>query len=202
MPKVAVVYHSGYGHTAVVADKIAQGAREAGADVELVRIEGAADDFAPALAALADADAIVFGAPTYMGDVSAAFKAFAEATSKVFAVFGWKDKLAGGFTVGGSLSGDKTRSLETFAELAAQHGMVWVNLGIEPTSLPAADRGPQVVNRLGSFVGVQAQADNASPEVTPPEGDRETARLYGVRIAEAARRWTAGAAAAPARLAA
>jgi len=189
MAKVAVVYHSGYGHTAVLADKLVEGARDGGAETVLVKIDSAADDFAPAFAAIADADAIVFGAPTYMGDVSAAFKAFAEASSGVFATQGWKDKLAGGFTVSASFAGDKGHAIDSLSTLAAQHGMVWVSLGLNPPSAPAAERGPDTLNRVGAFSGLMAQADNDSPEVTPPAGDRETARLYGERIAKAAIRW-------------
>jgi NAD(P)H dehydrogenase (quinone) len=192
MARVAVVYHSGYGHTEILADKLVEGARDGGAEAVLVRINSAADDFGPALDAIADADAIIFGSPTYMGDVSSAFKAFAEASSKVLAVAGWKDKLAGGFTVSGSFAGDKGHTLDSLATLAAQHGMVWVSLGLPPPAIPAAERGPDTLNRVGGFSGLMSQADNDSPAVTPPAGDRETARLYGERIATAAIRWAQG----------
>jgi NAD(P)H dehydrogenase (quinone) len=193
MAKVAIVYHSGYGHTAVLAEKAAQGVRESGAEAVLLPIEGAGQDFGPILDATADADAILFGSPTYMGDVSAAFKAFEEASSKVFATNGWKDKLAGGFTVSGSFAGDKGHTIDSLATFAAQHGMVWVSLGLPTPPVPAAERGEQTINRVGGFNGLLAQADNASAEITPPEGDRETARLFGGRIAKAAIRWTRGA---------
>lgn len=192
MAKVAVVYHSGYGHTEVLAQAAAQGARDGGAEVSLLKIESGAADFDALLDEASQADAIIFGAPTYMGDASAGFKAFAEASSKVFATQGWRDKLAAGFTVSHSYAGDKGRTLESFATLAAQHGMVWVSLGIPPTSLPAAERGPQVVNRIGGSVGALAQADNGPAELTP-EGDRETVRLLGARVAAAASRWAHGA---------
>ncbi len=136
---------------------------------------------------------MIFGTPTYMGDVSAAFKAFAEASSKAFAVGAWKDKLAAGFTVSHSFSGDKGHALESLAILAAQHGMNWINLGIPSPAVPAAQRGPDTLNRVGSFNGLAAQADNASPDVSPPAGDRETARLLGERVARAALRWARGA---------
>ena len=202
MAKVAIVYHSGYGHTEVLAQKAAQGVRDAGGEASLVRIQGAGDDFGPALDALADADAILFGSPTYMGDVSAAFKAFAEASSKVLATGAWKDKLAGGFTVSHSFAGDKGHTIDTLSTLAAQHSMVWVSLGVPPPSVPAAERGPDTLNRVAGFAGLLAQADNASSEITPPEGDRETARLFGERIAKAAIRWVRGAAESPISLAA
>jgi NAD(P)H dehydrogenase (quinone) len=192
---VAVVYHSGYGHTAVLAQQAAQGVRDAGDAAVLVKIESAAQDFDAALSTVTAADAVIFGAPTYMGDVSAAFKAFAEASAKVFFTQGWADKLAAGFTNSHSFSGDKDHALGSLAILAAQHGMNWINLGVPPPAVTAAERGPNVLNRVGAFAGLAAQSDNAGTDVSPPAGDRETARLLGVRVAKAARRWRDGAAA-------
>ena len=63
--------------------------------------------------------------------------------------------------------------------------MNWVNLGIAPPNVTAAERGPDTINRVGSFIGVAAQSDNVSPELSPPAGDRETARLLGERVAKA-----------------
>jgi len=193
MSKVAIVYHSGYGHTAVLAEQIAQGVRDAGQTAVLLHIENAAQDFAPLIDEITQADAVVFGAPTYMGDVSGVFKVFADATSSAFFTGAWKDKLAAGFTNSHSFSGDKLHALSSLAILAAQHGMNWINLGIPSPNVTAAERGPETLNRVGSFIGLAAQSDNASPEITPPQGDRETARLLGVRVAEAAVRWTRGA---------
>ncbi|MDB5456181.1 MAG: NADPH-dependent reductase [Caulobacter sp.] len=193
MSKVAIVYHSGYGHTAVLADSIAQGVRDAGQTPVLLKIEGPAQDFAPFHDAIGEADAVIFGAPTYMGDVSAAFKAFAESTTQVFYTAAWKDKLAAGFTNSHSFSGDKSHALASLTIFAAQHGMNWVNLGLAPPAVTAAERGPDTLNRVGSFIGLAGQSDNVSPELSPPAGDRETARLLGERVANAAVRWARGA---------
>lgn len=193
MPRIAIAYHSGYGHNEVLALSVAQGVRDAGGEAVLLKIDPGAPDFDPILDAITSSDAVIFGAPTYMGDVSAAFKAFAEASSKAFAVGAWKDKLAAGFTVSHSFSGDKGHALESLAILAAQHGMNWINLGIPSPAIPAAQRGPDTLNRVGSFNGLAAQADNASTDVSPPAGDRETARLLGERVARAALRWARGA---------
>ncbi len=190
--KVAVVYHSGFGHTEVLAKKVAEGVADGGAEVVLLKIDSAVQDFDPLLAAASEADAIIFGAPTYMGDVSATFKAFADASSKVFFTGGWKDKLAAGFTNSHSFAGDKGHALESLTILAAQHGMNWINLGLDPPKVTAAERGPDTINRVGSFIGLAGQSDNAGTDVSPPAGDRETARLQGVRLAQAALRWKRG----------
>ena len=168
MTTVAIVYHSGYGHTAKVAESVAEGVRAAGAEARLLRIDGLTQDFDPIIDAVTGADAVIFGAPTYMGDVSAPFKAFADASSKAFFTGGWADKLAAGFTNSHSFSGDKLHALQSLAILAAQHGMNWINLGLAPPSVTAA-------------------------EVTPPKGELDTARHLGDRVARAAQRWAAGA---------
>ncbi len=193
MAKVAIVYHSGYGHTKVIADAVAAGARAvSGASVEVVAVsELPAPEKDKPLggkwAVLNAADAIVFGAPTYMGSPSADFKKFMEHSSGIWYSQGWKDKLAGGFTNSGGLSGDKLNSMIDLVVFAGQHGMVWISQGIMPSGVTGQ---PGDLNRLGSWLGAMSQAGNEAPEVTPPKSDRDTAALYGARVAEAAVRWT------------
>ncbi|MFZ5668176.1 MAG: flavodoxin family protein [Pseudomonadota bacterium] len=194
MTRVAIAYHSGYGHTEALAERVAQGVRDAGAEPVLLKIADAGQDFDPLIEAIGAADAVIFGAPTYMGDVSGVFKVFADATSRAFFTGAWKDKLAAGFTNSHSFAGDKLHALASLAILASQHGMNWVNLGVPPPAVPATERGPETLNRVGAFLGLAAQSDNVGADVSPPSGDRETARLLGVRVAEAAARWARGAA--------
>ena len=64
---VAIVYHSGYGHTAVVAEHVAKGAREVpGVEASLYKAEDLSNPDKGPWDQLAAADAIIFGAPTYM----------------------------------------------------------------------------------------------------------------------------------------
>lgn len=192
MTTVAIVYHSGFGHTAVVAEEVAQGVRAAGAEPVLLRIDNAGQDFTPLLDAASRADAIVVGSPTYMGDVSAALKAFFEASSKVWGARGWKDKIAAGFTNSLSLAGDKANTLGSMFILAMQHGMIWVGAGMMPGNTTGnTTSAPDAVNRLSFSVGLATQSDIAAPEVTPTSGDRETARQFGARIAGIAARFGA-----------
>lgn len=178
MRKLVVAFHSGYGHTRKVAEAVVDGAASV-AGVEAGLLDLAAIDDA-GWRRLAEADAIIFGAPTYMGGPSAQFKAFADASSKVWFTQGWKDKIAGGFTCSLTMSGDKYATLMAMVTLAMQHGMVWVGLGMLPSER-AGD--PDQPNRLGSYLGVMAQADNLPPDQSPPPGDLETAFAYGQRIA-------------------
>jgi NAD(P)H dehydrogenase (quinone) len=190
LTKVAVVYHSGYGHTHEQAKSVAAGAASVpGVAADLVRIEGTGQDFAPVLAKLEKADAIVFGSPTYMGSASAAFKAFAEASSKPWMEQKWRNKIASGFTNSGSQSGDKESTLVQMFVLAAQHGMIWVSLGLMPGN-NSTKGSVEDFNRLGASIGATAQSPvDAGPDVGPLPSDRRTAEHLGRRVAEAARQW-------------
>jgi multimeric flavodoxin WrbA len=189
MSRIAIVYHSGYGHTARQAEAVARGARgSAGAAAHLIRAEEVEQHW-PTLAA---ADAIIFGAPTYMGSLSAPFKSFMEASSKAWAAQAWKDKLAAGFTNSASQNGDKLASLQQLAIFAAQHGMVWVGLGLLPGN-NTSTASPEDLNRLGSFLGAMAQSNaDQGPEHGPTQADLRTAEHLGRRVAEAAARWRLG----------
>jgi multimeric flavodoxin WrbA len=127
-PSVVVASHSGYGHTAVLAEAVARGA-SADADVVSIAVDVITDE---QWAQLDTAEPIIFGSPTYMGTASAVFHTFAESTSKRWSVQAWEGKLAAGFTNSGGKSGDKSSTLGYIATLAAQHGMHWINLGLLP----------------------------------------------------------------------
>lgn len=184
MTKVAIIYHSNTGHTGVVAQQVAAGVEDGGSEAVLLKIESASQDFTEILDQANQADAIIFGSPTYMGDISSPLKAFFEATSYVWFQLGWKDKLAGGFTNSLNLAGDKAHALNSMLVLAMQHGMIWVGAGQAPAAHSNFDATPNTVNRLGFSIGVGTQSDNVSHEISPPTGDRKFARLYGKRIAQ------------------
>lgn len=192
MSKIAIVYHSGFGHTDVLARDVAQGVTDSGGVADLLRIDGLQADFGEFFDRIADADAIILGSPTYMGTVSAPMKAFMDASAKVYFTKAWKDKLGAAFTVSGSPSGDKLNTLTSLAIFAAQHGMLWIGTGQNPGNNDDESAATEVENRLGSFIGAMAQAANDSPDVTPKAGDRATARSLGRRVAQAAARWRAG----------
>ena len=175
MANVAVVYFSGYGHTKVVAETFAN---EIAAQLIAIDQNG---DIQPAdWETLNQADAIVFGAPTYMGGAPWQFKKFADATSKAWFTQAWKDKVFAGFTNSASLNGDKQVTLIYLQTLASQHGGLWVSLGLLPSNTKAATR--QDINNLGGSVGllVQSPADASVDEI--PSGDLDTAKAYAKRV--------------------
>ena len=188
MPSIAIVYHSGYGHTHEQAKAVAAGAASAGAEVELIRIEKADTDFKPILEKLDRADAIIFGAPTYMGSVSGVFKSFMDASAPSWVSGAWRDKVAAGFTNSASQSGDKLNSLVQLAIFAAQQGMLWVPLGLPPGNNNSKGSVDDL-NRLGSFLGAMGQSPaDLGPDAGPSKSDLKTAEPLGRRVAQTALR--------------
>jgi len=186
---VCIVYHSGFGHTTRVAEAVRDGAGSvAEVEAKLFSVEALEDD-EQAWAELDAAQAIVFGAPTYMGSVSAGMKRFMEATSSRWMELKWADKMAAGFTNSGSQNGDKQNTLIDFATLAAQHGMVWINLNQLPGNNNSAG-SPDDPNRLGASLGAMAQSNiDVGADAAPPESDLKTARQLGARVAQCVKRW-------------
>ena len=197
MVNVAVLYHSGSGHTRIMAEAVRDGAAsEAGVEAQLYAIVGA--DIAEGrwkgdeiLESLDAADAIIFGCPTYMGSVSAQMKAFLDATLQRWTSRAWVDKVAAGFTVSSTPSGDKLNALTTISICAMQLGMIWV--GLDQTPLNS-----QGLNRLSFYLGAGGQAQYGGPEVAIHSGDRETGGLLGARVARVTRTLHLGSRAMPA----
>jgi multimeric flavodoxin WrbA len=184
--RIAVAYHSGYGKTGTLARAVARGAASVGDEVAVELLAVPLLD-ETGWAALDAADAVIFGAPTYFGSVSAEMKRFFESTVDRWADGPrWKDKLAAGFTNSKTMSGDKLNTLFDLAVFAAQHGMIWVGLDLYP-GWHTSHGSVEEPNRLGSWLGAMAQANSdESPDVVPPPSDLATGEHLGRRVAELA----------------
>ena len=183
MTRITVIYHSGYGHTQRMAQAVADGA-----NAELLAIDAEGNLPEGGWQQLKASDAIIFGAPTYMGSCSWQFKKFADATSKPWYAQEWKDKVAAGFTTSAGMNGDKQQTLGTLFTLAMQHGMLWVSQGLMPAQLKSSRRDD--INYLVSYSGAMAAAPADGGVADMSAGDLETARLFGARVAEIAARLT------------
>jgi len=186
MPSIAIVYHTTYGHTQLLAEAVKRGAQSfPGATVNLYTTEEAT----AGLDKLDSADAIIFGCPTYMGSMSAGMKAFIEAAAVKWFTLAWKDKIAGAFTNSSSFSGDKLNTLVGLVINAMQHGMIYVGLGMVPSANRPGDMAsiagpsPEAHNRVGSFIGPMSASFQVNPPGAPCQGDIETGELYGLRVA-------------------
>ncbi|MFC7421642.1 flavodoxin family protein [Iodobacter arcticus] len=180
MPSIVIIYHSASGTTAQLAEAIFAGAQEL-ATPSIYRISGAeiiAGRFIDEAiwAQLDQADAIIFGSPTYMGGPSAQFKAFADASGERWSQRTWANKIAAGFTIGTLANSDQSSTLLYFSVLASQHGMLWCGLDI-PGGYDEQGR-----NRLGTQLGIAAQSSDG--QVNPI--DLMTAHYLGKRVAQIA----------------
>ena len=178
MSSIVIVFHSGYGHTAKVAQAIAEGA---GSAASLLAIDAEGNVPEAGWEQLNAAKTIVMGSPTYMGSVSWQFKKFADASSKAWFTQAWKDKLFAGFTNSASMNGDKHSTLHYLMTLAMQHGGLWVGMGLMPSNRKASTRDD--INYVASFAGLMTStpADASADEMVA--GDIATAKAFGQRLA-------------------
>ena len=195
MAKVSIVYHSGFGHTKLQAEAVHRGvASVKGIEARLLTSEEAIQQ----LDELDNADAIIFGCPTYMGNMSAKMKEFIEVAAKKWFTLAWKDKIAGAFTNSSSFSGDKLNTLFGLVVNAMQHGMIYVGTGMMPSASHPSHMsriqgpGPDATNRVGSFVGPMSASFQVQPPDAPSEGDLATAEAYGKRVAEITQQFVRG----------
>ena len=120
-----------------------------------------------------------------MGSVSGLFKSFMDETGNFWIEQKWADKIAAGFTVGASPSGDKLNSLIQMSVFAAQHGMIWVgqnHVGSKHT------KDNLRINDSGSWLGLMAQSDKDKAQLISAY-DKKTANIFGKRIARAVLKW-------------
>ena len=178
MSHIVIVYHSGYGHTAKVAEAVASTSR-----AKLLAIDAEGNLPEGGWEALAAAKMIVFGSPTYMGMASWQFKKFADASSKPWFGQAWKDKLAAGFTNSATLNGDKLSTLQFLHTLSQQHGMLWAGPGMHPSNAKASTRND--LNNLGGYSGLITATPSDASVDEMVAGDLATARAFGQRIDEA-----------------
>lgn len=172
--QMAIVFHSNFGHTRRVAQAIQQGASVL-VQVRLIDSANLSPDDWEYMDA---AQLLVFGSAVYLGSVTAEFKAFMDSTSKRWVQRSWQGKLSAGFVNSGGLSGDKLAVLQSLCLFAMQHGMNWVGLPLLPTGSSETD-----LNRLSSFLGLMTQSENAPADITPCQGDIQTAVWFGNHLA-------------------
>ncbi len=176
---IAVVFHSEKGHTRQLAGFLADQLHSSTTCVHLLTVQEAEQNFE----LLHLADMIVFGCPTYFGNVSAGFKLFMEKTGAFWYQQLWKNKLAAAFTISATTNGDKLNTLFSIATFAAQHGMHWINLGVLPRFINDEQTDGQ--NRMASYIGLMAQCNNSQTAMQPLHaGDQLTAELFAKRLVE------------------
>ena len=142
MTKILVLYYSSWGHVEQLAHAVAEGAREAGAEVHVKRVpelvpEAVAqqshyklDQSAPIATPdeLADYDAIIFGTPTRYGNMAAQMKQFIDQTGGLWAKGALVGKVGSVFTSTATQHGGQETTITSFHTVLLHHGMVIVGL--------------------------------------------------------------------------
>ncbi|WP_198120747.1 NAD(P)H:quinone oxidoreductase [Massilia rhizosphaerae] len=142
MAKVLVLYYSTYGHVEQMANAVAEGARAAGATVDVKRVpETVPDDVArnghfkldqPAAVAtvneLPGYDAIVIGAPTRYGRMPSQMAAFLDQTGGLWAKGALNGKVGAAFTSTATQHGGQEMTLFSIIANLLHFGMVVVGL--------------------------------------------------------------------------
>jgi len=189
-----VLYYSSYGHVETMADAVAEGARSAGATVDVKRVPETApaevakaahfklDQKAPiaVIDELADYDAIIIGCPTRFGRMCSQMAVFLDQ--------------AGGLWMRGALNGKVGGA---FTSTAAQHGGQEVTLfsiitnllhfGMTVVGLPYSHQGQMTLDEIvgGSPYGATTIA-GSSGQRAPSALDLQGARHQGQLIATTA----------------
>ena len=194
MTKVLILYHSAYGHIEAMAQAVAEGARQAGAQVDIKRVpETVPDAIAKAahfkleqaapiamISELADYDAIIVGAGTRFGRMNAQMAAFLDQAGGLWAKGALNGKVGGAFTSTATQHGGQETTLFSIITNLLHFGMVIVGL----------DYGFAGQNKLDEVTGgspygaTTIAAGDGSRQ--PSENELAGAQYQGRRIAETA----------------
>lgn len=142
MAKVLVLYYSAYGHIEVMANAVAEGAREAGAEVDVKRVPEIVsadvaeksgfklDQAAPVATVdeLKDYDAIIFGSGTRFGNVTSQLRSFMDQTGGLWFTGALVGKVGSVFTSSATQHGGQESTILSFIPTLLHHGMVVVGL--------------------------------------------------------------------------
>ncbi len=194
MTKVLVLYYSSYGHIEKMASAVAEGVREAGAEVvikrvpelvpeDLARKSGFKLDQAAPIATvdeLADYDAIIIGTPTRFGNMTAQMKNFLDQTGALWAQGKLIGKVGSVFTSSASQHGGQESTI-----LATQ--IVLLHQGLVIVGLPYSFAGQMGVSEVtgGSPYGASTIAAGDGSR-QPSDNDLAGARFQGRHVAQIA----------------
>ena len=194
MPKVLVLYYSAYGHVEAMAHAVAEGARAAGAQVDVKRVpelvpedvaRGAhmkLDQDAPVatIGELADYDAIVIGTGTRFGRISSQMAAFLDQAGGLWMSGALNGKVGSAFTATASQHGGQETTLFSLITNLLHFGMVVVGL---PYSFPGQMGVDEV--KGGSPYGATTIAGGDGSR-QPTEVELAGARFQGGHVAQVA----------------
>lgn len=194
MAKVLVLYHSAYGHLETMANAVAEGAREAGATVDIKRVpELVPEEIAKAshykldqaapiaqVAELENYDAIIVGSGTRFGRMSSQMANFLDQAGGLWARGALNGKVGGAFTSTATQHGGQETTLFSILTNLMHFGLITVGL---PYSFQGQMRLDEVTG--GSPYGASTLAGGDGSR-QPSENELAGARFQGKHIAEVA----------------
>src|SRR6202041_1338758 len=194
MTKVLVLYYSSYGHIEKMAYAVAEGAREAGATVDVKRVaENVPEEMAKASyfkldqpapiatpAELANYDAVVVGAPTRFGRMPSAMGSFWEQAGQLWMTGALLGKVGGAFTSSATQHGGNEMTLFSIITNLMHFGLIIVGL-------PYSHAGQGTLDEIvgGAPYGATTIAGGQGQR-QPSKIELEGARHQGDLIAKAA----------------
>jgi NAD(P)H dehydrogenase (quinone) len=194
--KVLVLYYSSYGHIETMANAVAEGAREAGAQVDIKRVpELVPDDVArksyykmdqvapiAKIDDLANYDAVIVGTGTRFGRISSQMASFLDQAAGLWARGALHGKVGGAFTSSGTQHGGQETTLFSIITNLLHFGMVIVGLDY-------GHAGQMTLAEItgGSPYGATTIVGTDGSR-KPSENELVGARYQGRRIAETAKR--------------
>ncbi len=200
MSKVLVLYYSTYGHLETMASAVAEGARAAGATVDIKRVPETVpeeiaktayfklDQSAPvaSIADLEQYDAIVVGAPTRFGRMPAQMASFLDQAGGLWARGALNGKVGGAFTSTATQHGGQEMTLFSIITNLLHFGMVIVGL-------PYSHQGQMTLDEVvgGSPYGASTIAGGQGQR-QPSAIELEGARHQGRLVAETANKLFGG----------
>ena len=194
MAKVLVLYYSAYGHMEQMAKAAAEGAREAGAQVDIKRVaelvpaevakaSGFKLDQDAEIATPADLenyDAIIFGVSSRFGIMSSQLKNFFDQTGGLWAKGALVNKIGSVMASSATQHGGQELALISTQWQLQHHGMI-----IVPLSYAYQGQLGNDVVRGGAPYGMTTTADGDGSR-QPSEQELDGARFQGKRVAEIA----------------
>jgi NAD(P)H dehydrogenase (quinone) len=194
MTKVLVLYHSAYGHMEQMAEAAAEGARSAGASVDIKRVpELVSDEVAKASyfkmdqaapiatpAELENYDAIIVGAGTRYGTAASQMRNFWDQTGALWAQGKLVGKVGSMFTGSATQHGGQESTILGFIPTFLHHGMIYVGL-------PYAFQGQMGVEEVKGGSPYGASTITAGDGSRQPSAiELEAARYQGAHVAKIA----------------
>jgi NAD(P)H dehydrogenase (quinone) len=194
MAKVLVLYYSSYGHIETMAEAVAEGARAAGAKVDVKRVPETApeavakaahfklDQKAPvaSVAELENYDAIIIGVGTRYGRMASQMAAFLDQTGSLWAKGAFVGKVGAAFTSTATQHGGNEMTLFSIITNLLHYGMVIVGL-------PYSFKGQMKVDEIvgGAPYGATTIAGGDGTR-KPSETELAGARYQGEQVAKTA----------------